>query len=94
MLMAADEFKDSSIDTEFDTRLGFIVFVPCDNTFSNRSVIAQVASLSKQNESMVMKYHVIRGYYPPTPFPSSISKPTLATEMMGLGNFLLKNIKS
>ncbi|KAK2449026.1 fasciclin arabinogalactan protein [Trifolium repens] len=83
MLMAADEFKDSGIDTEFDTRLGFTVFVPCDNTFSNRSVIAQVASLSKQNESMVMKYHVIRGYYPLTAFPSSISKPTLATEMTG-----------
>ncbi|WJX23827.1 hypothetical protein P8452_13013 [Trifolium repens] len=95
MLIAAYQFKDSGIDTEFDTCSGITVFVPCDNTFYNpRSVISQFASLSKQNESMVMKYHVIRGYYPPTPFPSSISKPTLATEMMGLGNFLLKISKA
>jgi hypothetical protein len=43
---------------------------------------------------MVMKYHVIRGYYPLTAFPSSISKPTLATEVTGPGNFLLKISKA
>jgi hypothetical protein len=43
---------------------------------------------------MVMKYHVIRGYYPLTAFPSSISKPTLATEVTGPGNFLQKISKA
>ncbi|CAK9188284.1 unnamed protein product [Ilex paraguariensis] len=70
---------------------GITMFVPTDDAFSDLPATVGFPSLSADNKTVVLKFHVLHSYYPLGSLQSIVNpvQPTLATEDNGAGSYTL-----
>ncbi|XP_047331475.1 fasciclin-like arabinogalactan protein 4 [Impatiens glandulifera] len=92
--VAAALLTASAVEKEFENDeggAGITIFVPTDEAFSDLPISANFQSLPADEKAIVLKFHVLRSYYPLGSLESIVNpvQPTLATEIMGAGSFTL-----
>uniref|UniRef100_A0A7N0UK57 FAS1 domain-containing protein n=1 Tax=Kalanchoe fedtschenkoi TaxID=63787 RepID=A0A7N0UK57_KALFE len=70
---------------------GITLFAPTDEAFAELSPSQDLQSLAAEMKAVVLRFHVLRSYYPLGSLESIVNpvQPTLATESMGAGRFTL-----
>lgn len=92
--VAASMLAASGVGSEFEQDeggAGITLFVPTDEAFANLLPGENFQSLPANKKADVLKFHVLRSYYPLGSLESIVNpvQPTLATEEMGAGSYTL-----
>lgn len=92
--VAASMLSASGVVQEFEANeggAGITMFVPVDDAFADLPPSVSLQSLPADKKAVVLKFHVLRAYYPLGSLQSIVNpvQPTLATESMGAGSFTL-----
>ncbi|GFP82339.1 fasciclin-like arabinogalactan protein 4 [Phtheirospermum japonicum] len=95
--VAASMLTASGVVSEFEAAeggAGITLFVPTDGAFSDLPSSLRFQSLAADKKALVLKYHVLRSYYPLGTLESIVNPiyPTLATEQNGVAGKFTVNI--
>lgn len=92
--VAASMLTASGVAQEFEADeggAGITIFVATDEAYADLPVTDRLQSLTADQKSVFLKFHVLHSYYPLGSLESIVNpvQPTLATETMGAGRFTL-----